>query len=125
MSLDDVPQQIQTEDVGDEAGGNSQQSNARKELPFTTGEIMRERSLEEMKLENEVEFAGESVAAWVGAAMCFGVGIAYFEGGEKAQEFFAGYLLEQSLSVDNLFVFILIFKYFKVWGCTTAKLPNG
>ena len=34
-------------------------------------------------------------------------------GPTKSQEFFAGYLLEQSLSVDNLFVFILVFKYFK------------
>lgn len=32
----------------------------------------------------------------------------------QAQEFFAGYLVEQSLSVDNLFVFILMFSYFKV-----------
>jgi len=35
------------------------------------------------------------------------------EGSEKAQEFFAGYLLEQSLSIDNLFVFVLVFNYFK------------
>ena len=32
----------------------------------------------------------------------------------QASEFFAGYLLEQSLSVDNLFVFVLLFGYFKV-----------
>lgn len=37
----------------------------------------------------------------------------YTEGPEKAQEFFAGYLLEQSLSIDNLFVFVLVFSYFK------------
>lgn len=37
----------------------------------------------------------------------------YVEGSEKAQEFFAGYLLEQSLSIDNLFVFVLVFNYFK------------
>lgn len=37
----------------------------------------------------------------------------YTEGPEKAQEFFAGYLLEQSLSIDNLFVFVLVFKYFQ------------
>jgi hypothetical protein len=35
------------------------------------------------------------------------------QGATKAQEYFAGYLLEQSLSVDNLFVFILVFNYFK------------
>ena len=35
------------------------------------------------------------------------------EGAQKAQEYFAGYLLEQSLSVDNLFVFVLVFNYFR------------
>ena len=35
-------------------------------------------------------------------------------GANKAEEYFAGYLLEQSLSVDNLFVFVLVFDYFKV-----------
>ena len=53
-----------------------------------------------------------ALVAWVGAAVAFGAGIWYVEGAEKAQEYFAGYLLEQSLSVDNLFVFILVFKYF-------------
>lgn len=48
------------------------------------------------------------------AAVLFGVSIALKDGVEKASEYFAGYLLEQSLSVDNLFVFILVFKYFKV-----------
>jgi predicted tellurium resistance membrane protein TerC len=36
------------------------------------------------------------------------------KGGTKGAEYFAGYILEQSLSVDNLFVFILVFKYFRV-----------
>ncbi|PQQ17473.1 thylakoid membrane protein TERC chloroplastic isoform X2 [Prunus yedoensis var. nudiflora] len=48
------------------------------------------------------------------AAVAFGVGVGFKDGVGKATEFFAGYLLEQSLSVDNLFVFVLIFKYFKV-----------
>ncbi|TVU18124.1 hypothetical protein EJB05_34197 [Eragrostis curvula] len=48
------------------------------------------------------------------AAVVFGVSIALKDGAEKASEYFAGYLLEQSLSVDNLFVFILVFKYFQV-----------
>lgn len=45
--------------------------------------------------------------------MLFGFGIWATLGPLKAQEYFAGYLLEQSLSVDNLFVFILVFNYFK------------
>ncbi|XP_016442945.1 thylakoid membrane protein TERC, chloroplastic isoform X2 [Nicotiana tabacum] len=55
-----------------------------------------------------------TVALCVLSAMAFGVGVGFTDGVGKASEFFAGYLLEQSLSVDNLFVFVLIFKYFKV-----------
>ncbi|CAN1274974.1 Thylakoid membrane protein TERC, chloroplastic [Linum perenne] len=56
----------------------------------------------------------KTVALCVGSAVAFGIGIGLKEGVGKASEFFAGYLLEQSLSVDNLFVFVLIFNYFKV-----------
>lgn len=55
-----------------------------------------------------------TVALCVCSAVAFGVGLGLKDGVSKASEFFAGYLLEQSLSVDNLFVFVLIFKYFKV-----------
>ncbi|XP_034692605.1 thylakoid membrane protein TERC, chloroplastic isoform X3 [Vitis riparia] len=55
-----------------------------------------------------------TVALWVCMAVIFGVGVGFKDGVGKASEFFAGYLLEQSLSVDNLFVFVLIFKYFQV-----------
>lgn len=47
-----------------------------------------------------------------GAALC-GVAIWGFKGSQAAEEYFAGYLLEQSLSVDNLFVFMLCFSFFK------------
>jgi predicted tellurium resistance membrane protein TerC len=46
--------------------------------------------------------------------VAFGTFLFFTEGTSKASEFFAGYLLEQSLSVDNLFVFVLIFNYFQV-----------
>ncbi|GKY91737.1 hypothetical protein MPSEU_000145500 [Mayamaea pseudoterrestris] len=52
--------------------------------------------------------------AWVGAAIAFGAGLWITMGATTGQEFFAGYLVEQSLSVDNLFVFLLLFDYFKV-----------
>ncbi|KAL5067930.1 hypothetical protein RYX36_018817 [Vicia faba] len=58
--------------------------------------------------------AVRTVALWVFAAVAFGLGVGFKQGYDKASEFFAGYILEQSLSVDNLFVFVLIFKYFKV-----------
>ncbi|MEA5113603.1 MAG: TerC family protein [Geobacteraceae bacterium] len=51
---------------------------------------------------------------WVGLAIGFNIGILYFMGATKALEFFTGYLIEESLSVDNLFVFIMIFSYFHV-----------
>ena len=62
------------------------------------------------------------VALWVGAACLFGAGIGFVQGVDKASEYFAGYLLEQSLSVDNLFVFILVFDYFKVPESTQPKV---
>ncbi|KAH7513049.1 hypothetical protein FEM48_Zijuj12G0155100 [Ziziphus jujuba var. spinosa] len=56
----------------------------------------------------------KTVALCVCTAVAFGIGVGLKDGVGKASEFFAGYILEQSLSVDNLFVFVLIFKYFKV-----------
>jgi tellurite resistance protein TerC len=51
---------------------------------------------------------------WVSLARIFGLGIYFFRGGEKALEFMTGYVIEWSLSVDNLFVFLVIFSYFAV-----------
>ncbi len=51
---------------------------------------------------------------WVTLAMLFCGGVYWFEGHHKALEFLAGYLIEYSLSVDNLFVFLMIFGYFQV-----------
>lgn len=60
------------------------------------------------------ELAVKTVVFWVCAAIAFGLIIGLKDGTGKASEFFAGYLVEQSLSVDNLFVFVIIFKYFRV-----------
>eukprot|EP00978_Attheya_sp_CCMP212_P014144 scaffold35931_cov45-Attheya_sp.AAC.1 len=51
---------------------------------------------------------------WVAATAGFGLLIWATQGSTTAEEFFAGYLVEQSLSVDNLFVFLLLFDYFNV-----------
>lgn len=53
-------------------------------------------------------------AVWVTLATLFGAGVWYFSGSQKALEFFTGYLVELSLSADNVFVFALIFSYFAV-----------
>lgn len=72
---------------------------------------------------------------WVALAMVFNVGVYFVQGKEKALQFLAGYLIEESLSVDNLFVFLLIFSYFKVppsyqhkilfWGIIGAQVMRA
>jgi tellurite resistance protein TerC len=55
------------------------------------------------------------VGIWVALALAFGVGIFIWnERAHAGTEYFAGYILEYSLSVDNMFVFVLIFTYFQV-----------
>ena len=51
---------------------------------------------------------------WIGLALLFNGGVYLYLGPQKALEFFTGWLIEKSLSVDNLFVFLLIFSFFKV-----------
>ncbi|KAJ6407359.1 hypothetical protein OIU84_010797 [Salix udensis] len=68
----------------------------------------------EEKVKGNYKTSIKTVALCVCTAVAFGFGIGLKDGVGKASEFFAGYLLEQSLSVDNLFVFVLVFKYFKV-----------
>ncbi|WP_434967179.1 TerC family protein [Janibacter indicus] len=53
---------------------------------------------------------------YVSAAVIFGIGLWYAEGGERGTEFFAGWLTEYSLSIDNLFIFIIIMAKFGVPG---------
>jgi len=53
-------------------------------------------------------------AVWISLSLVFNVIIYFYLGKVKALEFLSGYLIEKSLSVDNLFVFILLFKFFNV-----------
>src|SRR5512147_511876 len=53
-------------------------------------------------------------AVWVVLALAFNAGVWHYAGSQKALEFFTGYLIEKSLSVDNVFVFALLFSYFAV-----------
>jgi tellurite resistance protein TerC len=61
-----------------------------------------------------VREAGIWTVVWVVLSALFGLGLLLFAGGEPAGEFFAGYITEKSLSVDNLFVFVLIMAKFAV-----------
>ncbi|WP_457973933.1 TerC family protein [Arthrobacter sp. D1-17] len=60
----------------------------------------------------------KEAAAWssvyVGIALCFGLGIAAFRGATRGAEYFAGFITEKALSVDNLFVFLVIMTSFRV-----------
>ncbi|MDQ7774297.1 MAG: TerC family protein [Elusimicrobiales bacterium] len=51
---------------------------------------------------------------WIGLALLFNLGIYHFMGEQKALEFLTAYVIEKSLSVDNLFVFIMIFTHFGI-----------
>ncbi|HEY8347592.1 MAG TPA: TerC family protein [Symbiobacteriaceae bacterium] len=72
---------------------------------------------------------------WVSLALLFNLGIYFFMGQNAALEFLTGYLIEYSLSVDNIFVFIMLFSYFAVepqyrhrvlfWGIIGALVFRG
>ncbi|MBI1790667.1 MAG: TerC family protein [Acidobacteria bacterium] len=53
-------------------------------------------------------------AVWITLALVFNVGVYFWFGPERALEFMTGYLIEKALSVDNIFVFLVIFSYFAV-----------
>ncbi|NBX01862.1 TerC/Alx family metal homeostasis membrane protein [bacterium] len=53
---------------------------------------------------------------WIGLAVAFGFFLSHWHGSETAELFAAGYVLELALSVDNLFIFILVFAHFKIPG---------
>ena len=88
--------------------------------------------------DNHVISAKEALvwsAVWIALALAFNAGVYFFSGAETALQFFTGYLIEKSLSVDNIFVFILIFSFFSVpakyqykvlfWGIISALLMRG
>jgi tellurite resistance protein TerC len=58
--------------------------------------------------------AAVSSAVWVALGVAFGGVIWAWAGGDRAGEYYAGYLIEKSLSVDNIFVFALLFSFFAV-----------
>jgi tellurite resistance protein TerC len=72
---------------------------------------------------------------WISVSVLFGIGILFFRGPQLALEFFTGYLIEKALSVDNLFLFLVIFRAFAVderlqhrlleWGVVGALVMRG
>jgi tellurite resistance protein TerC len=72
---------------------------------------------------------------WVALALVFGTGVYVLKGRDAGMEYFTGYVIEKALSVDNIFVFVLIFGYFRVpsryqhrvlfWGILGALVMRG
>jgi len=72
---------------------------------------------------------------WIAISLLFNIGVYFWLGRESALQFFTGYLIEKTLSIDNLFVFLLLFTYFKVparyqhkvlyWGILGALFMRG
>jgi tellurite resistance protein TerC len=83
----------------------------------------------------ELREAGIASVCWISLSMLFGLGIYYFQNGQASLEFFTGYLIEKALSVDNLFLFLVIFRAFAVedrlqhrlleWGVIGALVMRG
>ena len=79
--------------------------------------------------------AGTWSAVWVSLSLLFALGVWRFMGPASGLEFLTGYLIEYSLSVDNIFIFVLLFTYFKVpamyqhrvlfWGILGALVMRG
>ncbi len=75
------------------------------------------------------------VAFWVGVGLAFGVWVAVAHGATAAAEYYAAYLIELSLSVDNIFVFVIVFSELHIpaeyqhrvlrWGVTGALVLRG
>ncbi len=72
---------------------------------------------------------------WIALSVLFGLGVLHWYGKQPALEFFTGYLIEKALSVDNLFIFLVIFRTFSVdksvqhrvlaWGILGALVMRG
>lgn len=72
---------------------------------------------------------------WVGLSAVFGFGVVHFAGEQRGVEFFTGYVIEKALSIDNLFLFLVIFRAFAVdenvqhrvleWGILGALVMRG
>ncbi len=85
----------------------------------------------------EISFRRATIlsAFWIAVALVFGAAVWMVAGPQRGGEYFAGYIIEKSLSVDNVFVFALIFSYFAVparyqyrvlfWGVVGALVLRG
>lgn len=90
-----------------------------------------QRKAHEVHIREALAWSG----VWITLALFFNVGIYVWHGSDTALEFLTGYVIEKSLSIDNIFVFLLIFTYFRVpnihqhkvlfWGILGALLMRA
>ena len=91
-----------------------------------------------VRYQGPAKLQSTSIAAtilWVAAALAFAFFLFHALGGQSVVQYLAGYAIEESLSIDNLFVFLLLFRLFKIepahqpqvlfWGVTGAILMRG
>ncbi|MBI3006273.1 MAG: TerC family protein [Ignavibacteriales bacterium] len=93
--------------------------------------VIFHRKAHEVSIKEALVWSG----VWIAVSLLFNVGVYFWYGHESALQFLTGYLIEKSLSVDNLFVFLVIFSYFKVppkyqhkvlfWGILGALIMRG
>ncbi len=93
--------------------------------------VLFERIPHERRLKEAVIWS----VVWIALALLFNVAVYYWKGKDRALEFTTAYLLEKALSVDNLFIFLVIFRYFGVkeryqprvlfWGILGAFVMRG
>src|SRR3990167_9267670 len=89
------------------------------------------RNAHEVKFKESLIWSG----VWISLALLFNAIIYFWHGPKTALEFLTGYLIEESLSVDNLFVFLMLFSYFSVptiyqhrvlfWGIVGALIMRA
>jgi tellurite resistance protein TerC len=78
-------------------------------LAFLTAMILVDLRVGSARKHMDVRTAAIWSAIWIGLSVAFGIGLWVSEGTEAGEAFFAGYTLEKALSLDNVFVFTLIF----------------
>lgn len=89
------------------------------------------RKAHEVKLKEALIWSG----VWISLALIFNAGLYFWQGPKPALEFLTGYVIEKSLSVDNIFVFVMVFSFFKVpplyqhkvlfWGILSALVMRA
>lgn len=105
-------------------------------LIFITGMLILDlKVLQKKDHEIQIKEALLWTLFWIVLSLLFNVGIYFYMGVDYALEFLTGYLIEKALSVDNIFVFIIIFTYFGVppryqhkvlfWGILGAVIMRG